>query len=126
MSRPKPLKIDKDGKLGVSEAEVRQACIEYLLARWPGAQYIRTDASDKRRSGAPSHAQYTLDGVFVHPFKGALFIEWKRRRARTQKDRREGQAATEAWLAARGYTVIRMEDGLSDPIRWFQRRSMEW
>lgn len=120
------MKLDRDGQLAVPESDVERTCVEWLLLRWPGAQYIRTNASDLRRSGAPAFPLYTLDGLFVHPRKPALFVEWKARRARTARRRREGQAATSGWLDRQGYIVIQMEDGLPNPVGWFIEKANEW
>lgn len=120
------MRLDKDGRLAISEAEVERTCVEWMHAQDPRVMYLRTDASDRRRNGAPSHARYTLDGVFTHPTRGPLFVEWKRRRAATKRDRREGQADTAARLADMEYQVIRMPDGHPDPIEFFKQEAYQW
>lgn len=114
-----PLNLDKDKRLALPETEVARTCIKWVQVTWPGAQYIRTDASDKRRNGTPSHPVYTLDGLFVHPTKETVYVEWKRRLARTQKARKQGQHETADWLNRAGYWTILMRDDLEDPIGYF-------
>lgn len=116
------LKLDRDRKLALPESEVERTCVQWVQLTWPGAQYIRTDASDKRRSGAPSHSKYWLDGLLVHPTKETVFVEWKRRFARTEKARKQGQHETADWLNRAGYWTILMSDDLQDPIGYFMER----
>lgn len=116
------LKLDKDKRLALPEADVARTCIKWVQLTWSGAQYIRTDASDRRRNGAPSHPVYTLDGVFVHPHYDTVFIEWKRRLARTERARKQGQHSTAQWLNRAGYWTILMRDDLEDPIGYFIER----
>lgn len=116
------LKLDKDKRLALPESEVERTCAEWVEQRCPGALYIRTNASDKRRSGAPSHSRYWLDGLLVHPTKETVFIEWKRRFARTQRARKQGQHETADWLNRAGYWTILMSDDLQDPIGYFMER----
>jgi len=118
------LRLDKDKRLSLPESEVARTCIEWLQLTWPGAQYIRTDASDRRRNGAPSHPVYTLDGLFVHTSKQPVFIEWKRRLARTQTARRRGQRSTAQWLIDANYCVILMLDQHPDPIGFFKNEML--
>lgn len=112
------LNLDKDGKLGVSEAEVRQTCVEYTERL--GYRYIPTEASNLTRRGRAAFPEGTLDGVFIHPRRGAVHVEWKRRQAYTDRVRREKQAEAEAGWVRQGYHVLRMPDGLADPIGWFK------
>ena len=122
------LKIDADGRLAVPESNVQRTCIEWMEATF-GYRYVATNASDLTRAKRPAHERYTLDGLFIAPsFKidprwmgmPVIVVEWKRRQAKTEKARRDGQAATEKRLRGLGFQVIRMPDGLSDPIGWFK------
>lgn len=114
------LNLDKDGKLGVSEAEVQQACIQF--AGLYGYDYVATNASNLTRAGHPAHDVGTLDGLLIHPFQGTIIVEWKRRMAKTDKKRLKAQAEMEAYWAAKKYTVIRMPEAGRDPIQWFKDR----
>lgn len=113
------LRLDKDKRLAISEAEVRQTCVEY--AERLGYRYIPTEASNLTRRGRAAFPEGTLDGVFIHPRRGAIHTEWKRRKAYTDPARRKKQAEAEAGWVRQGYRVVRMPDGLSDPIGYFQQ-----
>lgn len=120
------LKVDKDGRLAVSEAHVQRTCIEWM-EKAMGFTYISTNASDRKRNGRPAFKVYTLDGLFVSPRRGdpVIFAEWKRRNACTSKARREGQANTERRLMLASFCVIRMPDQLrEDPVAWFKAEVM--
>lgn len=119
------LKIDRDGRLAVSEADVQRGCI-YWMEKIGCYHYISTNASDRKRNGRPAHKTYTLDGLFVSPRRlfPTIFVEWKRRNAKTQKARIEGQQATAQSLHNAGFLVIRMPDKLKDPIQWFKDEVM--
>lgn len=129
------MKLDKDGRLAVPEADVQRTCIDWMKLAW-GYRYISTNASDRKRNGRPAHECYTLDGLFIEPaWKSAardqwigfpvVFVEWKRRDAKTDRARREGQEAMAQRLRDAGFLVIRMPDKLrEDPIQWFKTEVM--
>lgn len=122
------LKIDTGGRLAVPEADVQQTCIEWMQMTF-NYRYVATNASNLTRAQRPAHAKYTLDGLFIAPSARVdpswmglpvIIVEWKRRHATTEKARRDGQVATAQRLRDLGFIVIRMEDGLDDPIGWFK------
>lgn len=116
------LKLDKDGKLGVSEAEAQQTCIRFAATY--GYKWVKTNASDLTRSGWPAHSASTLDGLLIRPHH-VIVVEWKRRMAKTDKERLAAQAEAEADWVRRGYDVIRMLESHYDPIRWFKDQFMQ-
>lgn len=123
------LSIDRDGRLAVPESSVQRTCVEWMKATF-GYRYVATNASNLTRAERPAHKPYTLDGLFIAPSyrrahgswlgQPVIIVEWKRRHAKTEKARRDGQAATAQCLQDLGFVVIRMEDGLDDPIGWFK------
>lgn len=130
----KTLKLDRDGKLAVSEAEVILTIGQML----PHYKMIRTNASDLTRAGHPAHTEGTLDYVCIYRWLSLLslsphrqirpiifFLEAKRRRARTDAARLAKQQATAAELKSLGHVVIHIPENHPDPIGYFRERAQE-
>lgn len=123
------MKLDKDGRPAISEADVIRAIRDLLEPRW---MMIQTNASDLTRGGRPAHRAGTLDFVCVRRmlplFQGrqVFFLEAKRRNARTCKSRLAGQSETAAALRARGHLVIQIPEGHPDPVGWFREEARTW
>lgn len=131
---PKALKLDRDGKLAISEAEVIFSIGQML----PHYQMIRTNASDLTRAGHPAHIEGTLDYVCIYRWLSLMslsphiqshplvfFLEAKRRRAHTDKKRLAKQQATAAELKSLGHVVIHIPENHPDPIGYFRARAQE-
>ncbi len=129
----KPLKLDRDGKLAVPEADV-EAEAEQLLTLH-GWIYIPTKAENLKRNGAPAHKRATLDGLAFKPLgegwigiTRTIVFEWKKRKANTAKKHLAEQVATEAELERRGVVVYRTPENHPDPIghftRWIKARGL--
>ena len=119
------IKISKDGKLALLEADVERALTDLLAAE--GWQVIPTKAEARMPNGAAAHCQYTLDAVAVRgPYRSpnannVLFLEFKRRNARTSKARLKGQTANAESLRRLGFAVYQAGEKDDDPIRSFMR-----
>lgn len=125
MSRP--LKLDKDGRLAVSEAAVERSIREYFeTAGW---LYIPTKAEHLTRAGAPAHKAGTLDAIALKPMSEpglrgwawCIYLELKRRKARTERKHLAAQTATAKDLIKRGALVYQAPENEDDPIGHFQR-----
>ncbi len=108
------LKLDADGKLVVSEAQVEAAITGFLLAE--GWLVFQTKAEARMPSGAPAHKRATLDLVAIRQHdvfnaQDVLFIELKRRNARTERKHLAEQTAMAEWLRGRGFTVYQAPEG---------------
>ena len=127
---PSALKLDRDGKLAIPErgrAGVAGAVQDFLVSE--GWTVIWTPAEDLKRSGAPTHERYTLDGLAVKAMQApdwssyarVVFFELKRRRARTDPKRLRGQTDTASELRKRGFLVYQAAENDPQPIGNFQR-----
>lgn len=125
---PKPLKLDPDGTLAVPEAVVERTIAEFLAAE--GWLVYPLKAEARMPSGAPAHVKGTLDLLAVRRSPGcvapkcatchqALFVEVKRKYARTGKKHLAEQVAMAAWLTEKGFPVCRIPEGWADPVRFF-------
>jgi hypothetical protein len=118
------MKLDKDGRPAISEAQVIRAIRDLLEPRW---MMIQTNASDLTRGGRPAHRRNTLDFVcvrrqvpqFYKCYPHVFFLEAKRRNARTCKARLAGQSETAEALRDGGHVVIQMPERHPDPVGWF-------
>jgi hypothetical protein len=128
--RSKGLKLDRDGKLAIPEAEVERTIEAFLRAE--GWEYIHTKAENVKRSGAPAHAKYTLDALAVralaHCNRGmdpglshTFYLELKKRRATTAKARLKGQTDTVEWLRSQGFLVYQAKENDPDPVGSFEQ-----
>lgn len=116
------MKLDKDGKLAISEREVEAAIEAFLVTK--GFMYIHTKAENVKRNGSPAHAKGTLDAVAMNLYAGrcsVVHIELKRRKARTNKQHLAEQSATVASLRKAGYLVYQAAENDSEPIESFRR-----
>lgn len=114
------MKIDRDGKLGLSEADAERTCIEWMALRPRGYTWVPTKAEDIRRGGGSRFDPGTLDGVFAHPFRPPIWTEFKRRSAETDKKRLLLQTLTVKDLRSRGFLVYQAREKDRDPIGSFQ------
>lgn len=123
------MKLDRDRKLAVPEKEVERNRRDFLEAY--GWTIIPTNASDRKRTGAPAHQRGSLDWVCIRhriwerradyyerieTLNDILIIEHKRRLARTDKKRLAAQAAAHAEWERKGFLVYRDKDAATDPI----------
>lgn len=117
---PKPLRLDKDRKLAIPELAVERNITEFLLAE--GWLVFPTKAEARMPSGAPAYRSGTLDLLALRswPTFETLFVECKRRMARTNKKHLAEQTATARWLRDQGFTVFQAPENDVDPITSFR------
>lgn len=115
------LKLDPDRKLAIREADVERTCIEWMELRPRSYLWVPTKAEDIRRGGGSRFDPGTLDGVFVHAWRPAIWTEFKRRFAKTDKKRLLLQTLTVTGLRGRGFLVYQAREKDPDPIGSFQQ-----
>lgn len=114
------MKLDPDRKLAIRESDVERTCIEWMALRPLSYVWVPTKAEDIRRGGGSRFDPGTLDGVFVHPWRLSVWVEFKRRFAKTDKKRLLLQTLTVKDLRERGFLVYQAREKDADPIGSFQ------
>lgn len=98
-----------------------EAGVEKHISDWLGAhgwRVTKTDAAMVRRgkNARPALPIGFPDMIATHPKRPAIYIEAKKSRARTERNRKIQQTAWAAVLRNDGYLVYHAADGDPDPI----------